>query len=518
MRTEPAADVVSVADGMAAAVLPSSVHSRMAMLLPAPVTAYPAPTEDFTVTASTTVHAEGPAAPVGDYLAELLRPPTGYPLPVKSGPAPDGAIALRLDPADGHHPSGYRLSVTRRSVTLASASPAGLFAGVQTLRQLLPAEVDGSELHSGPWTVAGGEIRDHPRFTHRGAMLDVSRHFFTIAEVKRFLDQIARYKINVLHLHLTDDQSWRIEIRSWPRLATYGGSTQVGGGPGGYYTQREYRDLVAYAASRHVTVIPEIDVPGHTTAALASYPELNPDGVAPPLFTGRGSAIGFSSLCTDKEITYRFVDDVLREVAALTPGDYLHLGTDETHATPEEQCLAFLDRVLPMVARHGKKVIGWHEILKARPPVSVVPQYWGSDTSAHLIAEAAARGNRVVLSPADKVYLDMKYDLTTPIGYKWAGCIEVANIYDWNPGSYLEGVPEAAVHGIEAPLWSETLTSYADVEYMAFPRLAALAELAWSPWSTHDWDGFARRLAAQGPRWAAQRVNFCRSPQIAWPT
>jgi hexosaminidase len=499
-----------------AAAVPPSVNSRMDALVPAPVAAYPAPAEDFTVTASTAVHADGPAAPVGEYLAELLRPPTGYPLPVVHGPAPDGAIALCLDTAAGQHPGGYRLSVTRRSVILTAATPAGLFAGVQTLRQLLPTEVDGSEPRPGPWTVAGGEVRDHPRFAHRGAMLDVSRHFFTIAEVKRFVDQIARYKINVLHLHLTDDQSWRIEIRSWPRLATYGGSTQVGGGAGGYYTQSEYRDLVAYAATRYITVIPEIDVPGHTTAALASYPELNPDGVAPPLFTGRGNAIGFSSLCTDKEITYRFVDDVLREVAGLTPGEYLHLGTDEAHATPEDGYLAFFNRVLPMVARHGKKVTGWHEFLKVRPPVSAVPQYWGRDTSDPLIAEAVARGNRVVLSPANKVYLDMKYDLTTPIGYKWAGCIDVADIYGWDPGTYLEGVPESAVHGVEAPLWSETLTRYADVEYMAFPRLAALAELGWSPWSTHDWAGFARRLSAQGARWAAQRVNFCRSPQIAW--
>ena len=407
-------------------------------------------------------------------------------------------------------PEGYRLSVTSRAVTLSAATPAGLFAGVQTLRQLLPVQ-------AGPWVVAGGEVRDQPRFAHRGAMLDVSRHFFTVAEVKRFIDEIARYKLNVLHLHLTDDQSWRIEIRSWPRLATYGGSTQVGGGPGGYYTQEEYRDLVAYAAGRHVTVVPEIDVPGHTNAALASYPELNADGVAPPLFTARGNATGFSSLATDKEITYRFVDDVLREVAALTPGEYLHLGTDETHATPEEGRLAFIERVLPMAARHGKAVIGWHEILRsAGLPVSTVPQYWGRESSDPLMAAAVARGNRVLLSPAHKVYLDMKYDLSTPIGYKWAGCIDVADIYGWDPGTYMDGVPEAAVLGVEAPLWSETLTSYADAEYMAFPRLAALAEVGWSPWSTHDWAGFAARLAAHGPRWEARQVNFCRSPQIDW--
>ncbi|MEV4512375.1 beta-N-acetylhexosaminidase [Dactylosporangium sp. NPDC049525] len=408
--------------------MPASQPSNMDTLIPAPVFASPAPAEDFAVTAATAVHAVDAAAPVAEHLAELLRAGTGHPVRVLPGPAPDGAIALVLDVAAVPHPEGYRLRVTRRSVTLTAATPAGLFAGVQTLRQLLPAQAGAG------WVVAGGEVHDQPRFAHRGAMLDVSRHFSTVAEVKRFIDQIARYKLNVLHLHLTDDQSWRIEIRSWPRLATYGGSTQVGGGPGGYYTQQEYRDLVAYAASRHVTVIPEIDVPGHTNAALASYPELNADGVAPPLFTARGNATGFSSLATDKEITYRFVDDVLREVAALTPGEYLHLGTDETHATPEEGRLAFIDRVLPMAARLGKSVIGWHEILRSPGlPVSTVPQYWGRESSDPLMAAAVARGNRVLLSPAHKVYLDMKYDLSTPIGYTWAGCIDVADIYDWDP-------------------------------------------------------------------------------------
>jgi hexosaminidase len=485
----------------------------MDTLIPAPVSARPAAGEDFAVTAATAVHAGDAAEPVAAHLAEVLRAGTGHPVPVLAGPAPNGAIALVLDAAAVPHPEGYRLGVTSRSVTLTAGTPAGLFAGVQTLRQLLP------ERPGDGWVVAGGEVRDQPRFAHRGAMLDVSRHFYTVAEVERFIDQLARYKLNVLHLHLTDDQGWRIEIRGWPRLATHGGSTQVGGGTGGHYTQEQYRDLVAYAAARHITVIPEIDVPGHTTAALAAYPELNADGVAPALFTARGNATGFSSLATGKEITYRFVEDVLREVAALTPGEYLHLGTDETHATPEEGRLAFIDRVLPMVARLGKSVIGWHEILRSPGlPVSTVPQYWGRESSDPLMAAAVARGHRVLLSPAHRVYLDMKYDLGTPIGYQWAGCIDVADSYGWDPGTYMDGVPEAAVLGVEGPLWSETLTSYADVEYMAFPRLAALAEVSWSPWATHDWPGFARRLAAHGPRWEAQEVNFCRSPQIAWDT
>ncbi|MGI5183770.1 beta-N-acetylhexosaminidase [Dactylosporangium sp. CA-152071] len=470
----------------------------MDAIIPAPVYVKPVPAESFTLTSATVVSATGAGVPVAEHLAAQLD------ISVVEGTG--GAIALTLDEAAVTHPEGYRLCVGKERVTLAAGTPAGLFAGVQTLLQLHSDRV-----------IAGGEVRDEPRFAHRGAMLDMSRHFYTVAEVKRFVDQLARFKLNVLHLHLTDDQGWRIEIRSWPRLATVGGGTQVGGGGGGYYTQDDYRDLVAYAAARHITVVPEIDVPGHTTAALASYPELNADGVAPAVFTGRGDATGFSSLATGKEVTYRFMGDVLREVAALTPGEYLHLGTDETHATPEDERLRFLDRVLPMVADLGKSVMGWHEILRSPdPPVSTVPQYWGRASSDPAMASAVARGQRVLLSPAHRVYLDMKYEPGMEIGYDWAGCVDVADVYGWDPGTYMEGVPEAAVLGIEAPLWSETLRSYADVEAMAFPRLAAVAELGWSPRSAHDWDSFARRLAAYGPRWDADGVNYHRSAQIRW--
>jgi hexosaminidase len=428
--------------------------------------------------------------------------------PVESG------ILLVLGGADPRvGDSGYQLDVGGQAVTARANTPSGLFAAVQTLRQLLPVAVESG----GRWTVPGVRILDYPRFAHRGAMLDVSRHFFTIADVKRYIDQIAQYKINVLHLHLTDDQGWRIEIRSWPRLATVGGRTQVGGGPGGSYTQDQYRELVAYAAARYITIVPEIDVPGHTNAALASYPELNRDGVAPPAFTGTGSAVGFSSLRTDLEITYRLMDDVLAELAALTPGEYLHLGTDEAHATTGPEYRRFLQRVLPMVAKHGKKVIGWHEILAADLPESAVPQYWGTTSVHEQVAEAAARGHRIVLSPANRAYLDMKYDRDTPVGFEWAGFIDVDTAYGWDPGSYLQGVPESAILGVEAPLWSETLAGPEHIDLMAFPRLPAIAELGWSPRSSHDWDDFRRRLAAHGPRWAAQGINFYRSSRIAWP-
>jgi hexosaminidase len=479
-------------------------------IVPAPVSVRAEPSEDFQITASTAIYAQDQAT--GDYLAAILRPSTGYPLPVVDS-QPDNGISLLLDASV----AGYDLSVTQQAVVLRAGAAAGLFAGVQTLRQLLPAKVESSSSQPGPWVVSGGEVLDYPRFAHRGAMLDVSRHFFPIDEVKRYIDQIAQYKINVLHLHLADDQGWRIEIKSWPRLATYGGSTQIGEGPGGYYTQEQYRDLVAYAAARHITVIPEIDMPGHVNAALASYPELNCDGVAPPLFTRSGNAVGFSSLCVDKEITYQFVDDVLGEMAALTPGEYLHIGTDEAHATSEEGYLKFVGRVLPMVAKHGKKAVGWHEILRATPPDSMVAQFWGTTDVDQLVTEAAARGNKIVLSPANKAYLDMKYHVDTPIGFKWAGFVDVDVAYDWDPGSYLQDVPESAILGVEAPLWTETVAVADDIGFMTFPRLPAIAELGWSPRSTHDLASFKERLAAQGPRWTAQGLNFYRSTQVPWP-
>ena len=487
----------------------------MTNLVPAPVSVQRDPAGDFAITATTAIHTPRDAAPVGDHLAGVLRPASGFRLPVvHDRPAEGGAIVLLLGGADPRvGDSGYQLDVGRQGVTIRASTASGLFSGVQTLRQLLPVAVEGG----GPWTVPGGRILDYPRFAHRGAMLDVSRHFFTVADVKRYLDQIAQYKINVLHLHLTDDQGWRIEIKGWPRLATVGGSTQVGGGPGGYYTQDQYRELVAHAAARYITIIPEIDVPGHTNAALTAYPELNRDGVAPPPFTGIGNAVGFSSLHTDLEITYRLMDEVLAELAALTPGEYLHLGTDETHATPEPESRRFLDRVLPMVARHGKRVIGWHELLRADPPESAVAQYWGTTDTHEGVARAVARGHRIVLSPANRAYLDMKYDPDTPVGFKWAGFIDVDTAYGWDPGSYLHGVPESAILGVEAPLWSETLSGPEHIDLMAFPRLPAIAELAWSPWSSHDWDGFRRRLAAHGPRWAAQGIGFHRSSRIPWP-
>ncbi|GAA3395349.1 beta-N-acetylhexosaminidase [Streptomyces roseoviridis] len=500
---------------------PAAGVTPLGAVIPAPASVTPGGAP-YTLTRTTAVRvdsADREVRDIGRYLAGLLRPSTGYPLPVVDDDAARGGILLRLDrAATALGDEGYELRSARAGVTLTARAPAGLFRGVQTLRQQLPAAVEKRTVQPGPWRIAGGTVTDTPRYAYRGAMLDVSRHFFTVEQVKRYIDQLALYKINKLHLHLSDDQGWRIAIDSWPRLTTHGGSTQVGGGPGGFYTKDDYREIVRYAASRHQEVVPEIDMPGHTNAALSSYAELNCDGVAPPLYTG--TEVGFSTLCVRKEITYDFVDDVIRELAALTPGRYLHIGGDEAHSTSHADYLAFMDRVQPVVAKYGKTVIGWHQLTGARPAPGALAQYWGLDrTSAaekEQVAAAARAGTRLILSPADRAYLDMKYDKDTPLGLSWAGYVDVRRSYDWNPGAYLAGVPETAVAGVEAPLWTETLSTSTHLDTMAFPRLPGVAELGWSPAATHDWEAYRLRLAAQGPRFEALGIAYHRSAQVPW--
>jgi hexosaminidase len=491
-------------------------------LVPAPVSLRAVPGEAFRLTARARIVARAAAAgPVADYLAGVLRRPTGFRLPVtREQPPEDGsAIVLDLGGPESLGREGYGLDAGEEGVTLRARTPEGLFRGVQTLRQLLPARIESDAPQPGPWTVPGVRIVDQPRFAWRGAMLDVSRHFFGVAQVERYIDLISRYKLNVFHLHLSDDQGWRIAIDGWPRLTAVGGSTAVGGGPGGFYTQGDYAAIVRYAAARYITVVPEIDTPGHVNAALASYAQLNCDGQAPPLYTG--TDVGFSSLCVGKPVTYRFLDDVLGQLAALTPGPYLHVGGDEADSTSPQDYLAFIGRVQQIVHAHGKRLLGWEQVAGAPLARTSVAQFWtpasGSDPAADNARLAVRQGVKVVMSPANRVYLDMKYTEATPLGQDWAGLIEVRDSYSWDPATLVDGVTERDVLGVEAPLWSETLVTPADVEYMTFPRLPSVAEIDWSPQSGRSWESFRLRLAAQGPRWDAEGVHFYRSPQVPWP-
>ncbi|MFL6054503.1 MAG: beta-N-acetylhexosaminidase [Actinoallomurus sp.] len=504
----------------------SAVHAAvsspipLSSVVPAPVSATPTNGVTYTIIDSTAIYTEpgsAAAAEIGDSLAQTLRRSTGFLLPVTSGSSATDGISLLLSGApSGVGGDGYQLDVTAASIVVRANQPLGLFAGVQTLRQLLPYPADATTVQPGPWPVAGGHIVDYPRFAHRGAMLDVARHFFNVATVERYIDEISLYKVNYLHLHLSDDQGWRIAINSWPNLAAYGGSTAVGGDPGGYYTQDDYRQIVAYAARHQITIVPEIDMPGHTNAALASYAELNCNGVAPPLYTG--TDVGFSSLCTSKDITYTFIDQVIGELAALTQGPYIHIGGDEAQSTAPADYAAFINRAQQIVAAHGKTVVGWHDIVRATPLPSTVAQFWGTTTRDSAVATAAQQGTTLIMSPANRTYLDMKYNSSTVLGQKWAGFIDVKDAYGWDPGAYLSGVPSGQVRGVEAPLWTETIRTLSDVEYMAFPRLPAIAELGWSPMSTHDWKAFTQRLGAQGPRWHVMGLNYYPSTQISWPS
>jgi len=469
-------------------------------LIPAPALVRPVPAADFTISDSTAVSA-GPGA---EDLARLLRAATGCPVPVRAGAA---EITTTLDESSDHGDEGYAITIAADGVSITAAAPAGLFWAAQTLCQLLP--------DTGA-TLPGGEIVDRPRFAYRGAMLDVARHFWTTDEVKAYIDAIVPFKINHLHLHLTDDQGWRLEIEGWPRLTEIGGGagTGVDGEGPGFYTRADWAGLVAYAEQRFVTIVPEIDMPGHVNAAQVAYGELTSDGTAAAPRTD--TEVGYSSLVAGKEATYAFVEDVIREVAALTPGPFLHIGGDEAQATSPEDYRTFMTRVLPLVAKYEKRAVGWHEMAAVDLPESAVPQYWRVEEADEGTARAAAAGAQVIMSPADRTYLDMKYTADSPLGLDWAGLIDITRAYDWDPATRLPGVGEEALLGVEAALWSETLRTFDDVLSMTFPRLPAIAEIGWSPRATHDWPSFRQRLAGYGPRWTRQAIAFHRSPEIDW--
>ena len=429
-------------------------------------------------------------------LAELTGLPTGS----------DGSVVLAIG---GDHPAGgYSLDITGDGVAIEAVDEAGLFAGIQSFKQLT---VDG--------TAQLTRIDDYPRFAYRGAMLDVARHFFDVDSVKRYIDDIAVLKFNYLHLHLTDDQGWRLQIDSWPALTEIGASTQVNGGGGGFYTKDDYREIVEYAAANYITIVPEIDVPGHTNAALSAYPELSCDGRKVKPY--EGIEVGFSSLCIPNDVTYQFLDDVVREVVELTPGPYIHLGGDESLATTDEDFLAFIARATALAAEHGKTIIGWHEMGRSDElPAGTIGQYWSYTTPQEGAAEHTLsfvkQGGSVIMSPANVAYLDMQYPDTDEFGLVWAeGPTTVQEAYEWDPAKVVDGIGDDQLLGVEAPIWSETLVTIDDVEFMAFPRVAAIAEVAWSP-AGGTWAEFEPRVAAFGKHLDALGVNYYRTPEVSW--
>jgi len=469
----------------------------------------------FELTGKTVVSVQQGAdslAGIAVLLTEQLGFATGFSLKIDTvDEEPSRGIYLSLANLPEVGQEGYKLTVDKKRVKLAANTAEGIFRGVQTLRQLLPAKIESDVPQAGPWIIPGGTITDYPEYSYRGAMLDVARHFFKVEDVKHYIDLLAAYKMNFLHLHMTDDQGSRIEIKSWPELTKTGGSTEVGGESGGFYTQEQYKEIVNYAAERFITIIPEVDMPGHTNAALASYAELNCDGKARELYTG--TEVGFSTLCTAKEITYQFIDDVVREIAAITPGPYFHMGGDESHVTKKEDYIPFVERVQEIVASHNKIAIGWDEITLGKLNSKTIAQYWSSAENAKA---AAAQNVKLIMSPAKKAYLDMQYDSLSPLGLHWAGYVEVDTGYNWDPALLEEGITREHILGIEAPLWTETVKNRADLEYLVMPRLPGYAEIGWTPVSQRNWDEYKQRLAEHGKRFKAKNLNFYPSKLVPW--
>jgi len=485
-------------------------------IIPKPVSVIPADGK-FSLNDKSTIFVIGESAEikkVGQYLADKINPATGLGIEVKSatGDLAAGNIYLSLPSTESQlGDEGYQLEITSKVVTLVANKPAGLFNGIQTIRQLFPAGIELSTKQQGPWELPAGTIRDYPEYPYRGVMLDVARHFFQVADVKRSIDLMAAYKMNVMHLHLADDQGWRIEIKKWPKLTSIGGNTQVGGAKGGFYTQEQYADIVKYAAERYITVIPEIDMPGHTNAALASYPELNCNGIATELYTG--TKVGFSTLCTSKEITYQFVADVFGELATLTPGPYLHIGGDESHVTKLEDYIPFVNKVQEIVSATGKQIIGWDEIALSTLKPNTFVQFWAKADNA---LKGVKQGAKVVMSPSANAYLDMQYDATSKLGLHWAGYIEVDKGYNWDPATLVPGIGKENILGVEAPLWSETITNMDEIEYMFFPRLPGYAEIGWSAPAGRNWDEYKVRLGLQDERFKALQIHYYPSKLVPW--
>jgi hexosaminidase len=513
-----------------AAVIPAYLQPLASLsahhIVPAPVSVVAGTGAPFALTAATTIvvpAGNGEVQRIAEQLAMVLRPSTAFANPItqSDAAAPAGAIVLRLGGPASLGNEGYELTVSSDSVRILAAAPAGLFHGTQTLRQLLPAGIE-SEISFGrgaTWTVPAGQISDRPRFAYRGAMLDVARHFFTVDEVKQYIDVLALYKMNVMHLHLGDDQGWRIQIDSWPKLTSIGATTEVGGGPGGFYTKQDYADLVRYAQDRYVTIVPEIDMPGHTNAAIAAYPQLGCSRPTPGVFGGTqpagvytGTEVGWSVFCPDSEGVYKFVDDVVKELAAMTPGPYIHLGGDEVHVLQLPQYVKFVERVQDIVYNNGKTYMGWEEIGRGRMRPTTIVQQWKSDS----VPPAVTQGAKVVMSPSNKAYIDMKYDRGTELGLTWAAIIELRPSYEWEPTTYMKGVREDQILGVESALWSETVHNIGSALYMTLPRLPALAEVGWTTPAGKSWEGFRERIAAHAPRWRLLGMNYYASPQVAW--
>jgi hexosaminidase len=461
------------------------------------------------------------------YVVDLLARTRGLHLSVTEGNAALHAIVFARDP-QLTHAEGYTLDVGTQGIRISARDDAGLFYGAVTLYQLLTPDA-----HQGGVQVPALHITDWPRFAWRGLMLDSARHSQSLAEVEALLDQMAQHKLNVLHWHLTDDQGWRIEIKRYPDLTRIGAwrtppDAGKDGEPqryGGFYTQAQIRDVVAYAAARHITVVPEIDMPGHAQAAVAAYPEFGVTGKRPPVSVDWGVN---PYLYNVDDATFQFIDNVLDEVMALFPSHYIHVGGDEAikdqwQASPTVQARMralhiknedalqgwFIGRIGSYLSAHGRRLIGWDEILDGGVPADATVMSWRGTDGA---IKAAQRGHDVVMSPAPDLYLD---NLQSDLPDETSGRMpprDLQSIYRFNPiPTALSAAQARHVLGAQANVWTEHLPTMQHVEHAVFPRLDALSEVVWSPTTVRNWNGFLARLPAQFARYATQQVTYADS-------
>ncbi|WP_029289958.1 beta-N-acetylhexosaminidase [Cellulomonas sp. HZM] len=441
--------------------------------------------------------------------ADLLGRVAGKPVQVRyddvEGP---GAVRLLLDDAAPEGDEAYSLVVTSDGVTARAREVAGLVHAVVSLRQLMACNGDEGA------SVPAVRIEDAPRFAWRGLSLDVARHFFGVEDVKVVIGLMKHYKLNVLHLHLSDDQGWRLHVPSRPNLTRVSGQTAVDGDPGGYYSASDFQTIVQFAAARGVRVVPEIDVPGHVNAASHAYGELNPSGEPTDAYTG--IEVGFSRLHADLPATTPFIEAVFGDVAAMSPDEYVHIGGDEVLTMEAEEYASLVGTAARVVRAAGKKVIGWQEIAHTPLEPGTVVQFWDPRVDPSVFVEAAKAGALFLMSPASKSYLDMKYDADFPLGLEWAGCVEMRDAYDWEPTTLIEGMPPESVVGVEAAVFTETIRTLDDLTTMLLPRLAAVAEVAWTAPELRDWDDFRARVAHQGAFWDRLGLAWHPSTQVDW--
>ena len=472
--------------------------------------------------------------------ARPIRATSGFNLLLVDTPddAPSNMITLRLSQDAPHPVEGYRLTVTSDAVTVEAKTPAGLFYGLQTLTQLLFGD------HTSGWSVPVVQIVDAPRFAYRGMHLDVGRHFFPVAFVKKYIDLLAMYKMNKFHWHLTEDQGWRIEIKKYPKLTEIGAYRQetvmgknferfdrpyIGDGKphGGFYTQEEVREVVAYARARYIDVIPEIEMPGHATAALAAYPEFAcTDG---PFDVPTTWGI-FEDVFCPKEETFQFLEDVLTEVIALFPSQYIHIGGDEVPkvrwqesevaqevisreglADEDELQSYFIKRIESFLQAQGRRLIGWDEILEGGlAPDATVMSWRGMEGGI----EAARQGHDVIMTPTSHCYFD--YYQADPEQEPLAirGLTPLEKVYSFEPVPEMLSAEDAEhILGAQGNVWTEYMATTDYVEYMVFPRMLALSEVVWSPPDLRNWEGFVQRLPDHLRHLDALGVNY-RQPEV----